>query len=1187
MYPGENIKIGARILTEKQATVLLPNYLKINNQINQFREEAKKFNKSLESMKVDDYQRYEMYSNFDNVISILGERGSGKTSVFLTLKDVHDSEYKNQDITLPLIVPDNMGEISDALGWIISYLEKYVNELHPDLKIRERKNIAYNGLNKCIENEDSELKVRFKKLRKTYEIRKEVYLNKILKRDEGTKEYINDKARMTQADQSLIVDFNNFVNSLVMAKKEINYDKEIEPLILIFFDDVDISAHRCPEVLETIRNYLNHPNIVVFVSGDFKVFSEIMCLEFLRKEGVKSDDYYKVFIPTQQLQDKEINLFSALELRKDRSQEYLKKVLPPSFRFYMKKLNDRDKSNFSYEFVEGSKSNGPTLSELLSKIENKGNKFIWGMKDNEGDFLINNEKIPYAFFEIFDDNPRGLINPYYYLYQKVYLSKNQKWDISDINHFLQIILNSSVKLQKHKETIENIIVINETSQVTNQSEFLVYINYDLFLDVFLQEFLNNKEESLIIEEFTTLYILCLFFEKLIKLVIPNYSNYSSGNLLSRILNHKTENLFPNIENDELLLRMYSAFDNKVPLNSNKIFSEDNKGTKRLEQIYFETLNRSVVANTYNYNIESYDIESYDIEGYDIANINLIHLFELVFQKDENWVSNKIVFIKNNGKSYRDIYYDVFDLVSSRLSFLDKLERIGSISDYMPNNLLLNEEELVYQLYEEFEKLQETYSGFEGMLQIEMKRFIKSGLNLEKLLQRNDSLSNNLNNIEDRITLIINQVKVTEDELKNIKNQERLIKTRKKMLNKIKELEAFTQNELRKEEWELYKNSFVIARESSQGTWVDENGIETYQEPVLVFDPKDASIEYEKLIQENLDGLTKVGMIVKDKHVLTRQDIVKFIEKYFIEEQESLLLRAHLPLDIEGRRKQIKDLNNEIDLLTKEINRVQLEQDSVERQINNIYQHYNFEGSDFTELSSVLQRSFKDYLLSSIYQQTKGILGYKDRNVKLETDELLEILKVYEESIEEAKNFLSDNKQFEDLERASHEESLYKTLDKDDIAMLLSLSQRGFGHQFRQYVSPLHEKGVRELHIDSISEIIKELGRYLDTNFESLTLRSRRGITELIKNLENHINKPSNGFKDKNEFLRITLPALNNIIMPYMYIRVLVEDRRINEETATVYFRKLKKELADFMFLERSKKKQTRFVRFLEKTLIVE
>ncbi|KRF52555.1 hypothetical protein ASG99_12400 [Bacillus sp. Soil768D1] len=1173
MYPSENIKIGARILTEKQATVLLPNYPKINNQIIQFREEAKKFNKSLESIRGDDYQKYEMYSNFDNVISILGERGSGKTSVFLTLKDLHNSGYKNEDITLPLIVPDNMGETSDALGWIISYLEKYVLELHPKLKSKERKNIAYNGLNKCIENEDSELKLKFKKLRKTYEIRKEVYLNKILKRDEGTKEYINDKARMTQADQSLIVDFNNFVNTLIMAKKEVNLEKEIEPLILIFFDDVDISAHRCPEVLETIRNYLNHPNIVVFVSGDFKVFSEIMCLEFLRKEGVKSDDYNKVFIPTQQLQDQEINLYSALELRKERSQEYLKKVLPPSFRFYMKKLNDRDKSNFSYEFVEGSKLNGPTLSELLSRIESNGNKFTWGMRDHEGNLLTNNEKIPYAFFEIFDDNPRGLINPYYYLYQKVHLSKKQTWDISDINRFLQIMLNSSVKLQKLNQNVEDIIVINETSQVINDLESLVYINYDLFLDKFLQELLNAKEENLIVEEFTTLYILCLFFEKLIKLVISDYSNYPSGRLLSRILNHKTENLFPSIEQDDLLLQLYSSFDNKVLLKSNKIFSESDKGTKKLEQMYFETLNKSIVANA-------------NIDNSDIKNINLIHLFEMIFQKDEDWVNNKITFIKKNGKSYKDICYDVIHLVSDKLSFLDESQRLRLINDHIPiiSNLIdvIDEDDLIDVLENDFHKFRDTYRSVNDVLQIDINHFIRSGLNLEKLLQQSDFLSSRQSNIEERINLVDNQINVTLEELQNIKEQERLIDTRKQMLNKINDLETFTQNELRKEEWNLFKNSFVIAREFSPEKWVDENGLEMNREPVIVFDPKRLSLEYEKLIQDNLDGLTKVGLFVKDQHVLTRQDIINFIEKYFMEEQESLLLRANLPIDLEGRRKQIKDLDKEGVFLKKELRRVQSERSRVKGQLEKIYRYKEFK--DYSQIYNVLQERFSDYLLGSISQQIEAILG--NENGKLETDALLEIMKVYEDSIEEAKNLLSDGNNLEKLDVFSSEESLFKKLDTEDRDFLMILARRDIGQVFKEYVSPLRDKGVNELHVDVIREIIKELKRYFEMRLKSFSSNVRERIAHLIRNLEKLIDKPSNDPEDENEIQMIMLPALDQIIKPYFYVKILVEDRRINEEASTVYFRKLKTELINFIFRERENMKQTRFVRFLEKTLNV-
>ncbi|PGR96579.1 hypothetical protein COC61_11415 [Priestia megaterium] len=1175
MYPSENIKIGARILTEKQATVLLSNYSKINNQVNQFREEAKKFNKALENIRRKDYQLYEMYSNFDNVVSILGERGSGKTSVFLTLKDVHSLKYKNEDIILPLIVPDNMGETSDTLGWIISYLEKDVIQLHPELKAKERRDFAYSGFNKCLEDEDSELKISFKQLRKTYEIRKKVYLSKVLKRDEGTKEYISDKAKMTQADQSLIEDFNSFVNTLIKAKKEVNLQKDIEPLILIFFDDVDISAHRCPEVLETIRNYLNHPNIVVFVSGDFKVFSEIMCLEFLRKEGVKSDDYNQVFIPTQQLQKQEINIFSALELRKERSQEYLKKVLPPSFRFYMKKLNSRDKSNFAYEFVEGSESSSPTLSDLLLRIENNGNRFNW--VDDETTLSKVNEKIPYAFFEIFDDNPRGLINPYYYLYQKVYLNKNQTWDLSDINRFLHIMLNSSVKLQKYKRNIEDMIVINETSQFTDNIESLVYINYDLLLDTFLQEFLNNKEENLIIvEEYTTLYILCLFFEKLIKLVIEDYSSYSPGNILSRILNQKIENLFPNIEYDNLLLELYSAFDNKFILNSNKIFNENDEGTKKIEQMYFETLNKAMITST--------NRDDYNKSAKKLENINLIHLFELVFQKDEDWVNDKITFIKKNGKSYRDIFRDVFYLMNDKLKFLDINQRMDLIRNHVPiNSEIIHEDSLIKEFYTQFDKLRNDYKDFEGILQIDMKTFLRAGLNVDNLLQQRDSLNRELNNMEERRTTALNQIKVTQEELQTIEDQERLIDIRKKMLDKIRELDTFTQNELRKEEWQLFKNSFIIARESSPGKWLDENGLEIDKNPVIVFDPKNSSLEYEHLIQDNLDGLTRVGLFVKDRHVLSRSDIINFIEKYFIEDQESLLLRTHLPLDVEGRRKQVIDLNEEISFLEYEMGKVHSGQSQLDKQLKNIYRYIDFTLDDHPNVHYILQKRFKDYLLSSIHQQIEAIL--KNKKSKLETDVLLEILKVYEDSIEEAKNHLNDGKQFEKVELLSNEESLYKNIDLDEKELLLYLSKRDVSASFRRHVSPLHKNGVNELHVDSIKIIIRELKRMVRSKTRKFSTDLIEGINNLIESLDSYIIKTSTD--SEYDVQMIILPALDEIIRPYAYISILVEDRRINEEASTVYFRNLKNELGDFISIKRDNMQHTRFVRFLEKILVAE
>lgn len=1180
MNQNENIKIGARVLNKKQATVLLPNYQKIHKQIDQFRREAKKFNNALRSKEIDDYEKHEIYSNFDNVISILGERGSGKTSVFFTLKDIHQTEFREVDLTLPLIVPDNMGNTNDTLGWIISYLDDYVEKLHPILKTKEKKICAYNGFNNYVDYEDSELKERFKRLRKTYEIRKEVYLNKVLKRDEGTKEYINDKAKITLADQSLILEFNSFINCLIEAKKQVNINGNIEPLILIFFDDVDLSAHRCPEVLETIRNYLNHPNIVVFVSGDFKVFSEIICLEFLKKEGVNSDDYDKVFIPNQQLGNQETNLYSALELRKERSQEYLKKVLPPSFRFYMKKLTDRDKSRFSYEFTTEKDSKGPTLSELLAKIENNGKKFVWEFRDSEGISFKNNEQIPFAFFEIFDDNPRGLINPYYYLYQKIYLNEVQSWDISDINHFLQIILHSSVKLQKYKEIIENLIVINESDKNIEELNSMVHINYDLFLDSFTNGEINKRRVNLEREEIITIYILCMFIEKLTKIVIKDYSNtsiYSTENLLVKILNQKTKGLFPNIKNDDLLLQMYSVFENKVLLNNNKLFDKDNKGTKKAEEIFFETLNYSMVTDTTKSAAKIHDLE----------HINLIRLFKVIFSKDEKWVTNVIEFINNNGKSYEEIFYSIRSQSFNQLDFLNKNQRVQLFKKLMSFNFLY-EEEIKRELYNQFDKLQNTYSETMDISPRKINNFISWGSELEKLVQNRKVFEEKIKDIEENLAFVLNQKNATQVELENIKDQEQLIKTRKRMLRKIRELEAFTQNDLRRKEWRLLKNNFVIARETPLGEWIDSSGTVIDMELVQIFDPKKSSLKNEGLLQESLDGVVRVGLFVNDKHMLPREDIIDFIEKYFIEDQEILLLKACLPLDVEGRKKQILDLNVEINSLDNEMYKIKTELNNIEDEINLISKlitmdfkiDIEIETINSATLSDILQLKFKEYLLSSIYQQIKEILIKQD--VILETEALLEVLKIYEDSIEEARNFASQEKLSSNLRYSSTADTSYIHLNKDDINFLVSLLKQDIPIKLRNYIIEVIESGRDKIYVGVVTEILKELKDF--QKYKHLSQRNREKIFMYIDKFEKYTNEGTINFEEDSEIEIITLPVLNEIIIPYIFTRILVENRRINEETSTVYFRGLKKELADFVYEEKEHKKQTRFVRSLEKML---
>ncbi|MBY6808680.1 hypothetical protein, partial [Clostridium botulinum] len=85
----ESLKIGARILHKTDLEALLPTYDNIFEQRDKFRYKAKELNDN-NSDNEKEYQKRE----YNNIFSILGGRGTGKTSVLLTVKD----KIENEDV---------------------------------------------------------------------------------------------------------------------------------------------------------------------------------------------------------------------------------------------------------------------------------------------------------------------------------------------------------------------------------------------------------------------------------------------------------------------------------------------------------------------------------------------------------------------------------------------------------------------------------------------------------------------------------------------------------------------------------------------------------------------------------------------------------------------------------------------------------------------------------------------------------------------------------------------------------------------------------------------------------------------------------------------------------------------------------------------------------------------------------
>lgn len=578
-------KIGAKVLPQVDFELMLPNYKNIDNQLKKIQEIATQIGE----LNVYDETDPEFIKHHNNVFSILGERGSGKTSILLSLKyylmklgDLSDETKEGKEeplfeninsnaIFLPIVIPQDMDDDSDSLGWIIGFFRKYVREA--DQKINEDKKRYKDFISDCSYRTDSQTKISeaYEELTKTYILRKEEFRKKILTNNfTGTLDYVKSNTETLNLDISLTKRFNDFINTYIKFKKvgKSSTRLESEPLIFLFFDDVDLSNRKCLDVLETIMRYLCHPNIVVFIAGEYNAFKEALTIEFLRRDNLldakmmmnnyineleepKSKNESSLFNFNEE--DKNNTSEMALNIRKNLAYDYLKKVLSPALRFDLPKLNDIQKSEFGIKSRTESRTESRANSKtLMSLIEDKFN-----LKSNEAEtnFLRYGKKqepdIIYSYFSIFDSKPRGLTNVYYYL---------ENTSQVDLCEFVEVIINSDYELQKNSNKIKKVLILDKEKRIE--------IKYDLILGLFDSDWQLQKR----------VLMLCLF--------VGNIHNIKQKNNLAiytqelkeialKVFNQNLKNikadfqLLPNIqtnseENFKYLLKLYeelSKFNN--------------------------------------------------------------------------------------------------------------------------------------------------------------------------------------------------------------------------------------------------------------------------------------------------------------------------------------------------------------------------------------------------------------------------------------------------------------------------------------------------------------------------------------------------------------------------------------------------------------------------------------------------
>lgn len=433
-------KIGARCLSASEAELIMPNYKRIYDQIDQFRAEKRSVDNS-EGQKVNGGDKDQKTNN----IGIMGVRGAGKTSILKTIRvQLEKNKQALDDIILPIIVPENMSESGTLMATVLGMLNEVIKERDEKEKKRQkRSNID------CIK--EYGLRKKYDELIKQYTYIQKEYRDILIRQYTTEGDYVNRSARVFNSDTEFINKFNELVDELVNAKR---HDSS---LLFLFIDDIDLSTYRCADVVKTLLSYLSNENIVTFISGDLETFEEALTLDFLRQENVLNKD----------ILEKEIGSDRLIDSKKNLAYEYLKKIIPPAYRYNIKHWSLAEKGNYCIEDGKGHQTEevfpaevqrdkgqraGKTLSELLvEKLKGWVDPAFFCYaeigEDAEGRSPkeTGNQNLPYTYY-LFDTTSRGLNNVYNVLGEISVEKKEQGKDYSKEKKLLLDTIISSNKI---------------------------------------------------------------------------------------------------------------------------------------------------------------------------------------------------------------------------------------------------------------------------------------------------------------------------------------------------------------------------------------------------------------------------------------------------------------------------------------------------------------------------------------------------------------------------------------------------------------------------------------------------------------------------------------------------------------------------------------------------------------------
>ena len=431
----------------------------------------------------------------NNIISIEGERGSGKTSIILSIcnliinKSSHHNffsdtyvlgaDYKTKNNWNDMIINAN------KFGNVVNITDIIVSKMYIETKkiINENQNYL-NGSNTLLD----ELLKLFANIAEGLNYNPDDYKNYINSIDlyDYSISYYSLTDRLNQAIEIFLKLMSEYMNN--------NYKQ-----MIIFIDDIDLSTKNCFKMIEEIRNNFNFNNIIFVFAYKYDSLKCVLLNE-VNKEFLISNNIinqYKSSLKNNNgIKKEQIDENNYYKIINDRVDKYIEKVFPNP---YVIRISTDNEIIEKYYLI---------FSEKILKINSRKSYLKRIFERVFGDH-INLRTINQKFYSLFyNDSSIETINleiakmlnvapkatNEIMLYENINVSRKPKFLSEEVNN--QYVYNLIIALENDLKLSE-ITLLNDDSDIRlsndiNLSELFKYFDYKLEYYIDFLDNINNK-----------------------------------------------------------------------------------------------------------------------------------------------------------------------------------------------------------------------------------------------------------------------------------------------------------------------------------------------------------------------------------------------------------------------------------------------------------------------------------------------------------------------------------------------------------------------------------------------------------------------------------------------------------------------------------------------------------------------